>query len=126
MRTSELISIGLFTAAVVLSVYALRDRLRASISTEGFANPSPFGGQRTQPTTITINTPMDQVPDKPTDADAVLAHKTLLVYTSQNLEHGVRFLTAIGEQFFEPPFAIRTDINPATLMNNYINPLQKI
>ena len=116
MRTSELISIGLFTAALVLSVYALRDRLRASISTEGFENP----------TTVTINTPIDQVPDKPTDADATLAHKTLLVYTSQNLENGIRFLTAIGEQFFEPPFAIRTDINPATLMNNYINPLQKI
>ena len=116
MRTSELISIGLFTVAVVLSVYVLRDRLSASVHTEGFANP----------TTITINTPTMQVPDKPTDADAVLAHKTLLVYTSQNLEKGIRFLTAIGEQFFEPPFAIRTDIDPATLMNNYISPLQKI
>jgi hypothetical protein len=115
MRTSDLINIGLFTAVVVLSLYALRDRLRASISTEGFANP-----------TITINTPLMQVPDKPTDADAVLAHKTLIQYTSQNLENGVRFLTAIGQQFFEPPFALRTDINPATLMNNYINPLQKI
>jgi len=113
MKISQLMSIGLFTIAVVLSMYAVRDRMR-SYNTEGFENP------------VVVNTPLIEIPDNPTDDQAVAAHKTLLTYTSQNLENGVRFMNAIGTQFFEPPFAIRTDFDPKTLMNNYISPLQKI
>ena len=115
MLASQLVSIGLFTAAVVLTLYAISDRLK-SMRSEGFENPP----------TIVVNTPLIQIPDNPTDAEAVAAHQTLLRYTSQNLENGLRFMMAIGQQFFEPPFALRTDFNPATLLNNYISPLQKV
>jgi hypothetical protein len=115
MRISQLVSIGLFTAAVVLTLYAVSDRMKAARS-EGFDNPPP---------TVVVNTSVIQIPETPTDAEAVAAHKTLLRYTSQNLENGLRFMTAIGKEFFEPPFALRTDIDPATLLNNYISPLQK-
>ena len=115
MYVSQLVSIGLFTAAVVLTLYSISDRLKTSYS-EGFTNPP----------TIVVNTPLIQIPENPTDAEAVAAHQTLLRYTSQNLENGLRFMMAIGNQFFEPPFALRTDLDPSTLLNNYISPLQKV
>ena len=118
MRVSQLVSIGLCTAALVLTLYAINDRMKAA-RLEGFDNPP------TTPT-IVVNTALIQIPENPTDAEAVAAHQTLLRYTSQNLENGLRFMMAIGKQFFEPPFALRTDLNPATLLNNYISPLQKV
>jgi len=119
MHASKLISIGVFTAAVVLTIYAWMDRIRYSsrYMTEAFENPS-------DPLTVPVSTPLAEIPENPTDDQAIAAHKTLLRYTSQNLEKGIRFMMAIGKTFFEPPVAIRTDINPATLANNYVNPLQ--
>jgi hypothetical protein len=118
MYVSQLVSIGLFTAAVVLTLYSISDRMKASRS-EGFENPPSVP-------TIVVNTALIQIPENPTDAEAVAAHQTLLRYTSQNLENGLRFMMAIGNQFFEPPFALRTDLDPSTLLNNYISPLQKV
>jgi hypothetical protein len=118
MRASQLISIGVFTAAVVLTLYAWSDRIRSANGVkEGFDNPL-------DPLALPKPAESITVPDTPTDADAVVAHKILLLYTTQNLEKGLRFIKAIGRQFFEPPFSIRTDINPLTLTNNYMSPLQ--
>jgi len=119
MRASQLISIGLFTAAVVLTLYAWNDRIRNArgLLTEAFDNP-------VDPLALPKPSQSITIPDTPTDADAVAAHKILLLYTTQNLEKGLRFIKAIGRQFFEPPFSIRTDINPLTLTNNYVSPLQ--
>ena len=120
MRATQLISIGLFTAAVVLTVYAWSDRVRHS--TEGFQN------QSSNPLNLpTSSEPVPaMVPQNPTDADAIAAHKLLLKYTSQNLAKGLRFMMAIGHMFFKDPITLRTDIDPANLMNNYVSPLQVV
>ena len=122
MHATHLISIGLFTAAVVLTIYAWMDRVRYSQryfkTTESFANPDP----------LALPEPVGGVPalvsQDPSDAEALAAHKTLIMYTSKNVAKGLRFMTSIGKTFFEQPVKIRTDINPATLMNNYVSPLQ--
>jgi hypothetical protein len=64
------------------------------------------------------------VSENPTDQDAINAHKTLLIYTSQNVAKGLRFIKSIGKNFFVEPITLRTDIDPASLMNNYVSPLQ--
>jgi hypothetical protein len=121
MHASQLISIGLFTAAVVLTIYAWTDRIKHSsrYMTEAFDNPSD---PLVAPTAKSIYEPV--VPENPTDTDAIVAHKTLLRYTSQNLQNGLRFMLAISKQFFVQPANLRTDLNPSTLMNNYMSPLQ--
>jgi len=124
MHATQLISIGLFTAAVVLTVYAWMDRVRYSNryykSTENFQNP-PNPLAVATPDTVNVS-----LPKEPTNADAVAAHRTLLTYTSKNVANGLRFIKAIGDTFFVQPAVLRTDINPATLMNNYVSPLQKV
>jgi len=125
MRAIQLISIGLFTAAVVLTIYAWLDRIRYSGRYghhEGFDNPADPLDVPSVPKAILDASP----PANPTDADAVKAHKTLLIYTSQNVANGIRFMKDLGDRFFVPPAEIRTDFNPATLMNNYVSPLQKV
>lgn len=127
MRAIQLISIGLFTAAVVLTIYAWLDRIRYSkrygAKHEGFDNPTddPLAVASVPKAILDANPP-----DNPTNADAVKAHKTLLIYTSQNVANGIRFMKDFGDRFFVQPAEIRTDFNPATLMNNYVSPLQKV
>lgn len=131
MKTAHLISIGLFTAAIVLTIYAWLDRIRYSkrynnnnknVHEEGFENPADPLAVANIPESILNASP----PTNPTDADAVKAHKTLLIYTSQNVANGIRFMTDLGNRFFVQPTTIRTDFSPATLMNNYVSPLQKV
>jgi len=122
MHVSQLVSIGLFTAAVVLTIYAWMDRIRYSKRyykpVEGFeSNPLDIP----TPDTVPVMEPAN-----PSDADAIAAHRTLLKYTSANVAKGLRFVKAIGNTFFVQPATIRTDINPATLLNNYISPLQAV
>lgn len=123
MHATHLISIGLFTAAVVLTIYAWMDRVRYSRryfkTTESFENPAD---------PLSLPEPVGGVPgfvsQDPSDAEALAAHRTLIMYTSKNVAKGLRFMTSIGKTFFEQPVKIRTDIDPATLMNNYVSPLQ--
>lgn len=125
MHVIQLISIGLFTAAVVLTIYAWMDRVRYSQryfkTTETFQNQSD---------PLAVPEPIGDVPafvnQNPTDADAIAAHKLLLKYTSQNVPNGLRFMKSIGKTFFEQPIDLRTDIDPANLMNNYVSPLQVV
>jgi len=122
MHASQLISIGLFTAAVVLTIYAWMDRIRYSKRyykpVEGFeTNPLEIPSPDTVPVIE---------PSNPSDADAIAAHRTLLKYTSQNLAKGLRFIKAIGDTFFVQPTTIKTNFDPATLLNNYISPLQAV
>lgn len=125
MRTSQLISIGLFTAAVVLTIYAWMDRARYSNRyfkpVEAFDNPTnPLA------TDIPTNSLTVCQPANPTDADAIAAHKTLLKYTNQNVANGLRFMKSIGKDFFVQPVTLRTDIDPSSLVNNYVSPLQTV
>ena len=123
MHATHLISIGLFTAAVVLTIYAWMDRVRYSQryfkTTESFANPED---------PLSLPEPVGGMPalvsNDPSDAEALAAHRTLIMYTSKNVAKGLRFMKSIGKTFFEQPVTLRTDINPATLMNNYMSPLQ--
>ena len=121
MHATQLISIGLFTAAVVLTLYAWNDRIRYSSryskTTESFQNPP-------NPLSVPPITMAPMVSQNPTDQDAINAHRTLLTYTSQNVAKGLRFMKSIGKNFFVEPVTLRTDIDPASLMNNYVSPLQ--
>jgi len=121
MHATQLISIGLFTGAVILTLYAWNDRIRYSSryskATESFQNPP-------NPLSVPPLVLAPMVSENPTDQDAINAHKTLLIYTSQNVAKGLRFIKSIGKNFFVEPITLRTDIDPASLMNNYVSPLQ--
>ena len=64
-----------------------------------------------------------QLQQNPTDADAVQAHKTLLRYTQDNYPKGISIILNISRQFFGPGLSVRKDLDPATLLGNYTNPL---
>lgn len=123
MHPSKLISIGLFTAALVLTVYAWSDRISGGNKAmeEAFANPGgdPLDDAAIQ-SLIKGNEP------EPTDADAIAAHQTLLRYIRNDFTKGVRFVIDLRNRFFGSSVELRDDLDVRRLMDNYISPLQGI
>lgn len=132
MHVSKLISIGVFTVAVVLTVYTwmdvierqhLKRRAKQMDVTEGFdgsSSPSLSGidfNEKTVKQILSSNEPV------PTDADAVAAHQTLLRYIRNDFSKGIVFVTDLGKRFFGDGIPLRPDLDVRTLMDNYQSPL---
>jgi len=111
--------IGLFTAAIVFTVYGWMDRLRGSNAAinEAF---EPM---------LSVNDAAklaNATEGEPTDLDAVKAHQTLLRYSQNDFGKGVKFIMDIGKRFYGDNLKLRDDLEVRTLMNGYRNPLQTI
>lgn len=119
MNTTQLISISLFTVALVLTVYGWMDRLKNSNPTinEAFENQVMLD-DATLAKLQAVNEPV------PTDKDAVTAHQTLLRYMRNDFSKGIRFAQDFGKRFYGDNVPFRKDLDTRTLMDNYRSPLQ--
>lgn len=122
MRIEQLVGIGLFTIALVLTVYTWRDRLvvRKSAKVEGFAVKTDIISDGTYDMLLKSNE------RTPTDQEAVEAHQTLLRYMRDNFGQGVKFARDFGDRFFGTNLPFRTDLDVRKLMDNYQSPLQRL
>jgi len=135
MRFSHCIFAFFLTTAIVLSMYGAVDRWNAvttgAVTTGAVTTGAITESQQTgQPKERFENPGINQetlralqLQQNPTDADAVQAHKTLLRYTQDNYPKGVSIILNISRQFFGPGLSVRKDLDPATLLANYTNPL---
>ena len=119
MKPSQLISIALFTMAVVLTVYAWSDRLRRS---NAILNEA-FDIQINDADIARLQKANEPVP---TDAEAVKAHQTLLRYIRNDFHKGIKFVTDLGKRFFGDQVPLRDDLDVRKLMDNYSSPLQVV
>lgn len=117
MQLSQLLSIGLFTALTVLTVYGIVDRMRGTNK----ALKEGFDLQVNQSDVDRLTSISEPVP---TDLDAVKAHQTLLRYIRNDFSKGIKFVMDFGKRFFGDNMALRQNLDVRTLMDNYSNPLQ--
>jgi hypothetical protein len=121
MRLEQLIGIGLFVVALVLTVYTWRDRMlgyKASRHQEGFS------GDILDDSTIAMISDANE--PVPTDQDAIEAHQTLLRYIRNDFGKGIHFARDFGTRFFGNNLPFREDLDIRKLMDNYQNPLQRL
>ena len=118
MNLSQLVSIGLFTMALVftVSIYAERWRGTNPAVKEAFA----LQDDELVQSVMKANEPI------PSDADAVNAHQTLLRYIRNDYSKGLKFVLALRDSFFGPQVLIKKDLDVRRLMDNYISPLQSV
>ena len=117
MKITELVSISLFTMALVITVYAWSDRItgRNAAITEAFAT------EMNPETARMLN---DLTATTPTDTDAVNAHKVLLRYIQADWKKGIMFVMDFGKRFYGDDLPLRDNLDPRNLMDNYRSPLQ--
>jgi hypothetical protein len=118
MNPSQLVSISLFTMALVLTLSVLSERWRGT-------NPAlkeAFSLQNDEivQSIVKANEPI------PSDADAVTAHQTLLRYIRNDFSKGIKFVMALKTAFFEPSTKLNPDLDVRRLLDNYISPLQAV
>ena len=122
MHTEQLVGIGLFTVALVLTIYTWRDTIAARTKrrTEGFESSTDILDKSTIDMISKANS------RTPTDHEAMVAHQTLLRYIRDDFSKGIKFARDFGDRFFGPEVPFRKDLDVRTLMDNYQNPLQRL
>lgn len=117
MKITDLVSISLFTMALVITIYAWSDRItgRNAAITEAFD---------TQMNAETASALADLTATKPTDLDAVNAHKVLLRYIQADWAKGILFVMDFGKRFYGDNLSLRDGLDSRHLMDNYRSPLQ--
>jgi hypothetical protein len=120
MRASELISISLFTIALVITIYAWRDRLASSNAAinEAFDNPVLSDKDLARLTKANEETPSAQ--------DAEKAYMTLLRFIRNDFPIGIRFVGDFGKRFYGDDMPLRKDLDTRRLLDNYVSPLQGV
>jgi hypothetical protein len=119
MNPGKLIMIGLFTGAVVLTLYGWMDRIKG---TNRVINEA-FELQISDADLAKLSQANEPVP---TDMDAVKAHQTLLRYARNDFSKGIKFVMDFGKRFFGENMSLRPDLDVRKLMDNYSNPLQVV
>jgi hypothetical protein len=109
--------------AIVWTVYGAIDRWNASGTMERKTTPKESFDNPPATTEAAIKALQLQ---NPTDADAIQAHKTLLRYTKADFKKGIAIIINIAHQFYGPGLSVRNDLDPATLLTNYTNPLEGV
>jgi hypothetical protein len=120
MRIEQLVGIGLFTVALVLTMYTWRDRLAIGKRVEGFAVTTDLMDDSTFKMVTKANE------TTPTDQEAIEAHQTLLRYMRDNFGQGIKFARDFGDKFFGNNLPFREDLDVRTLLDNYQSPLQRL
>lgn len=122
MEIKQLVSIALFTCALVLTVLSWSEYIGSKRSHEGFVGGTP--------TDVLNNDVLKMISATnepvPTDLDAVKAHQTLLRYIRNDIRKGSKFIVDFRDRFFGSNIPLRRDIDVRTLLDNYQNPLQRV
>ena len=111
--------IGLFTCAVVLTLYGWMDRIKGG-------NRAIHEAFEVKIDEIDIAKLANANEPVPTDTDAVQAHQTLLRYARNDFSKGIKFTMDLGKRFFGENVTLRSDLDVRRLMDNYSSPLQVI
>ena len=122
MRVIEWLFLPIF---VMAGVFAFRSGIDRWTTTEEFASPTTDVPTTDIPADK-LQSLRDAANPTPSDADAIQAHKTLLKYIQNDYKKGVYFVLNIANQFFGPGLMIRKDMDPSTILANYVNPLQGV
>jgi hypothetical protein len=115
MRTKDLISIGIFTFILVLTIMSWREY--GARRTEGFEDILDDK---------IIKKILDANEPKITPRDADAAYQTLLRFIRNDYTTGRKFVTDFGIRFFGDQVPIREDLDVRKLMDNYHSPLQRV
>jgi hypothetical protein len=122
MRTEQLIGIGLFTMALVFTVYTWFDRLAGrkyeTKLEEGFS--TDIISKATLDMISKANAPV------PTEMDAENAYQTLLQFMRHDLSKGIYYANDFAQRVFVPGTKVRDDLDVQKLLHNYRSPLQRI
>lgn len=114
MKTEQLITVGLFTVATVLTLYFWMDRWRTfSEKREGFTDNND-----------TIAKIQAAVAAPPSDAEVNEAYMTVLRYIKDTPDKGLKFVFDMGDRFFENS-RLKPDLDLGRILDNYVPPLQK-
>ena len=112
MQIQTLLSIGIATVLMVLTILIWKEYISSHRSKEGFINEKD--------TRISNSVMSDQIiamlaknnePAPPTDEEAEKAHQTLLRYMSADFRRGRRFLDDFRDRFYGPAVPLRPDLN---------------
>jgi hypothetical protein len=121
MRTETLIGVGLFTFALVLTVYSWQEYLQSDRVKEGFASPQPD---------IISDAMIQQISDandpKPTQDQAEQAYQTLLRFVRDDFSQGIKYVKDFRQRFYGDDKEFRKDLDIRTLLDNYHTPLQRL
>ena len=113
MKTEQLITVGLFTVATVLTVYFWMDRWRTfGEKKEGFESMD------------TLAKIQSAVSAPPSDAEMNEAYMTVLRYIRDTPDKGLKFVFDMGDRFFETS-RLKPDLDLGRILDNYVPPLQK-
>jgi hypothetical protein len=125
MKIQTLLSIGIFTVIMFLTVLIWREYLTSNRSKEGFAVDSRVSNSVMSDQIISMLAKNNE-PAPPTDEEAAAAHLTMIRYIAADFKKGRRFLDDIRDRFYGSDVQLRSDINIKTLMDNYHSPLQRV
>ena len=114
---SQLISIAMFTIAVVLTVYAWRDRITGQNAhiNEAFANETDM---RTLAQQV-----MASNQSVMSDEEARQAYVRFLTYIRADFSKGIHYVKDFGKRFFGDDVGLKKDLDVRTILDNYASPI---
>lgn len=110
----------MFTMAVVLTVYAWRDRItgqNAQIN-ESFVASDTDTDMRALAQQVMANNQSVM-----SDEEARQAYVRLLTYIRADFSKGIHYVKDFGKRFFGDAVGLKKDLDVRTILDNYMNPL---
>jgi len=125
MNIAELLSIGLFTMAVVITVMAWNDRLGA---TNAAINEAFEDSGKMKDLDKESLRQLEKLAGGVSETEAAAAYKTVLQFIQKDFGRGALFAQDMTRRFYgdAAPQSFREDLDVTTLMDNYSNPLQRV
>jgi hypothetical protein len=125
MNIAELLSIGLFTIAVVITVMAWNDRLGG---TNAAINEAFEGSSKMKDMDKESLQQLEKLTSGVSEEEASAAYETVLQFIKKDFARGAILVQDMTRRFYgnAAPQNFREDLNVSALMDNYSNPLQRV
>ncbi len=124
MKIAELLSIGLFTMAVVITVMAWNDRLAG---TNAAINEAFVDSGKMKDMDKESLQKLEKLTSGVSEEEAGEAYEKVLQFIKKDFARGALFVEDITRRFYgnAAPRNFREDLDVARLLDNYRNPLQR-
>ena len=123
MRLDKLVSIGLFTMALVLTIYSWQEYLSSNRVKEGFSGSAEITDLVSDSTIAMISKKNEPVP---TQQQAEEAYQTLLRFIRNDFKDGIKYVIDFRQKFYDDKKELRPDLDIRKLMDNYQSPIQRL
>jgi hypothetical protein len=120
MNLETLIGVGLFTFALVITVYSWQEYLQSNRVKEGFTSAPDIVSDEMLQQISAANDP------KPTQEQAEQAYQTLLRFIRDDFTTGIKYVMDFRERFYGDKTELREDLDVSKLLENYRTPLQRL